>query len=282
MHFYYLDESGCTGNDLENQEQPIFVLGGVSIRDEGWNSTQEAFASTIEQYFDQQIPDYFELHAEELLSPNGEGPFAGHERQKRNALAKSLLRLLSERSHDIHLYAIDKRKLAREEFDSALPYSINTPYLVAYDYLITHINWFVKERLGRSARGMLIIDTKEEFHRDIERITHNRRFEGSAAHRVKWLVEFTYPVDSQRNPMVQLSDLVVFCPKKFLEIEGGYRSNYPGEVRKFFAECYKLINDKMPRKRLVERKGRKMNAVNQFLAAIQSKPVSRWKKRYSL
>ncbi|MEI6639470.1 MAG: DUF3800 domain-containing protein [Chlorobium sp.] len=35
MHFYYLDEVGCTGEDLNNPEQPIFVLGGLSIRDEG-------------------------------------------------------------------------------------------------------------------------------------------------------------------------------------------------------------------------------------------------------
>jgi hypothetical protein len=34
MHFFYLDETGCTGPDLENPEQPIFVLGGISVSDD--------------------------------------------------------------------------------------------------------------------------------------------------------------------------------------------------------------------------------------------------------
>jgi len=75
MHFYYFDEAGCTGQDLQNQEQPVFVLAGVSVRDEGWNATQERLAKTISDYFGVATPNSFELHAEELLSPNGGGPF---------------------------------------------------------------------------------------------------------------------------------------------------------------------------------------------------------------
>ena len=42
--------------------------------------------------------------------------------------------------------------------------------------------------------------------------------------------------------MVQLSDLVVYCSKKFLELEGGYRSEWPDEAKQFYAECYALIS----------------------------------------
>ena len=185
MHFYYLDEAGCTGRDLANQEQPIFVLGGVSVRDEGWNATQEAMATKVGEYFENEIPQNFELHAEQLLSPDGAGPFSGHTRERRNNLAKSILGLLADRSHDVHLCAIDKARLSSCSCCVEMPYDTGTPYLLAYDYLITYINWFVKNRLGRSARGMLIIDVKEQFHAEIECITQVRRFEGPAAHRVK-------------------------------------------------------------------------------------------------
>ena len=282
MHFYYIDEAGCTGNDLSNTEQPIFVLGGVSVRDEGWNETQKSLVSILDDYFGNSIPESFELHAEQLLSPDGDGPFSGHDRDKRNSLAKRIFGLLAERSHDVHLYAIDKAKLSSETCSVDMPYDAKTPYHVAYDYLITHINWFVKNRLGSSARGMLIIDAKEQFHSDIERITHVRRFEGPASHRVKWIVEFSYPVDSEKNPMIQLSDLVVFCAKKFLEIDNGYRDGYPPEAKQFFAECYSLIHDRIPRKTLVARQGRNIAALNSFLYAIQAKPVGQWKRRYGL
>lgn len=35
MHFYYLDESGDTGSNLNDPDQPVMVLGGISVRDEG-------------------------------------------------------------------------------------------------------------------------------------------------------------------------------------------------------------------------------------------------------
>lgn len=282
MHFYYLDEAGCTGPDLNNDEQPIFVLGGISVRDEGWNITQEKLEKIISKYFDKNIPDGFELHAEELLSPDGSGPFAGHARDKRNDLAKSILSLLSERSHDVHIFGIDKKRLTENSCDIDLGYDVKTPYLIAYDYLLTHINWFVKNKLGRTARGMLIIDAKDQYHPDIEKITRFRRFEDTATHRIKWIVEFSYPIDSQKNPMVQLSDLVAFCTKKFFEIETGYRDSYPDDAKTFFAECYQIIDSRNPRKTLVERDGRNMNNVNEFLSSIQVKPSRQWKKKYGI
>lgn len=282
MHFYYLDEAGCTGCDLSNQEQPIFVLGGISVRDEGWNATQEAVTAIIEEYFNSSIPQNFELHAEHLLSPNGDGPFSGHERNRRNNLAKNILGLLADRSHDVHLYAIDKATLNSSSCSVRMSYSTRTPYLLAYDYLITYINWFLRNQLGSSARGMLIIDAKEQFHSDIERISQMRRFVGPAVHRVKWIVEFSYPVDSQKNPMVQLSDLVVFCAKKFLEIDNGYRNAYPQDAKRFYAECYALIHDRIRRKDIVDRQGRGMDAMNGFLREIQSKSVGQWKRRYGI
>jgi hypothetical protein len=93
MHFYYIDEAGCTGRALANQEQPIFFLGSISIHDEGWNTTQEAMAAIIGKYFDNAIPQNFELHTDQLLSPVGDGPFSGHSRDRRNNLAKDLLGL---------------------------------------------------------------------------------------------------------------------------------------------------------------------------------------------
>jgi hypothetical protein len=112
MHFYYLDEAGCTERDLRNAEQPIFVLAGISVRDEGWNATQESLSRVISDYFSGTIPAGFELHAEELLSPEGDGPFVCHDRTRRNDLARKILTLLDDRSHDVHTIGIDKGKLS--------------------------------------------------------------------------------------------------------------------------------------------------------------------------
>jgi hypothetical protein len=282
MHFYYLDEAGCTGRDLNNGEQPIFVLGGISVRDEGWNKTKQDLAEIVEAYFSGNLPDDFELHANELLSPNGEGPFQGHERAARSALALRVLGLLESRRHDVHLIGLDKARIADFAAIDGLGYDCKIPYLVAYDYLVTYINWFVKDKLGQSARGMIILDAKPEFLENIERITSARRFQGAKTSQVKWVVEFSYPVDSRKNPMVQLSDLIVFCSKKFLEIEGGYRPNWSNEAKQFFAKCYGLIDSRIQRKGIVERDGRAFRQLNECLNTVRATPVGQWRRRYEV
>ena len=90
MHFYYLDESGDTGANLNDADQPVMVLGGVSVRDEGWNLTQQQMAGIIDTYFGGAAPDDFELHAIELLSPAGNGPFAGRPMADRCGMCKRI------------------------------------------------------------------------------------------------------------------------------------------------------------------------------------------------
>jgi hypothetical protein len=280
MHFFYLDEAGCTGADLANDEQPIFVLGGLGLRDEGWNKTQEEFSKIINAYFDGNVPDNFELHTCELLSPNGEGVFEGHPIENRLSLVREVLTLISDRSHSIHLFAIKKDLVINENLPSGIHYDASIPFLSAFDYLITYINDHVKTKLGSTARGMVIFDRKDQFHSTIESITHNRRFQGAKAKRVKWIVEFSYAVDSQKNPMIQISDLISVCARRFLEIEHGYRDGWPEVVKNFYAECYSMIHERISRKTLIERPGRDMAELNTFLGKVRCEPSRNWRSKY--
>ena len=217
-----------------------------------------------------------------MLSPNGEGPFAGHDIEKRLQLVREVLSLLDELGHDAFFYAIEKEVLNGRECDYDFAFDYKTPYLCAFDYLVTYINWHVKKNLGHTARGLIVLDEKENLHADIERIVHSRRFEGAVAHRVKWVVEFSYPVDSRKNPMIQISDLVALCLRRFLEIDKGYRDSWPEVVKKFYAECYKTIDSRIRRKNIVERTGKKSKNLNDFMSEIQCKPRTRWKSHYGV
>jgi hypothetical protein len=85
MHFFYLDETGCTGADLGNAEQPVFVIGGVSVSDDRWRTTTDAVDAQVSTFFNGKIPENFELHAHELVA--GSGPFASIPQAERNAFA---------------------------------------------------------------------------------------------------------------------------------------------------------------------------------------------------
>ncbi|WP_434999724.1 DUF3800 domain-containing protein [Vibrio scophthalmi] len=282
MHFFYLDESGDTGANLQDGQQPIFVLAGLSVADKKWNNTKERLDRIISDYFNGNVPQGFEVHSNELLSPNGEGPFDGHPIQDRLQLVRDLLGLIDELGHHIHFFALEKESLVNVECVFETVYDSNHPYLLAFDYLITYMNWHVKENLGQSARGMIVMDEKEEHHDSVEAIIQNRRFEVPNSQKVKWIVEFSYPIDSRKNPMIQLSDLVALCIRRFLEIEKGYKPNTPDIVKAFYAECFNTIYKRVKGKRLVERNGRNLNHLNEHLNNAQCKPRTQWRRAYGI
>ncbi len=286
MHFFYIDESGDTGPDLLNTRQPIMVMGGLSVSDEKWNNTQIEFERIISSYFNHQIPSNFELHANELLYPNGKGFFKGHSLDNRTSLAIELLNILNTHSHNVHYISFIKEKISRIEFEleKDLYFNIKCPYELGFDYLITYLNWFITKKLGRTARGLIILDEKKDQHQNIENILTFRRFKNTKRHRIKRIVEFGYPIDSKRNPMVQLSDLIIYCIRNFLEIENGYKNNWSQEAKDFYAQCFSIINSRIVKKNLIDRnEGKKsIKRLNEFLKDVVAKPRRGWKGYYKL
>lgn len=199
LHFCYLDETGCTGADLGTPQQPVFVIGGICVKDQGWRVTTDQIMTACDDFFGGQRPENFELHAHELI--NGAGPFEGRSREERNAFVHTILDILDQRSHWVHFVGIDKQKLAQKaqgtehgKFDARIP------YLLGFNYMVSYLEKFARDYLAHSGRSMIILDTKDMYHEDIDRITHARRFEIPKSRRLTWLVEFSYPVDSVSGP----------------------------------------------------------------------------------
>lgn len=282
MHFYYLDEAGCNGRDLSNPESPIFVLGSLIVSDEKWNTTNEKFTEIISDYF-QVVPNNFELHSEQLLSPDGDGPFAGHERERRNRLANEMLDLIVDKSHHTAYYAIDKNALADKlppniEIKAYLDFG--APYLISFDYLLSLFEWYTKDKLGQSARALIILDEKEEFQDEIRSVVKYQKYEVPKSRRLKWIVEFSYPISSHSNPMVQLADLISYLIKKYLEIENGYRDEYSEEVKNIYRDFYSKIHQRLIRKQIKRYDERvRADSYYEFLDAIKSIPTRRWRSR---
>ena len=284
MHFFYLDETGCNGADLNVAQEPIFVLGGVSVKDQGWVASTGAMENIITSYFHPNpVPDGFELHAHELLSPNGEGPFEGHDRERRNQLTFDLLNLIHTRSHHVHFVAFDKNLITAEAAGNEHDiFDARVPYLLGFDYITTLVNYHVQQRLGHTARGIIILDEKEMFEEQIAQITRFRRFEVAKTHRIKWLVEFSYSIDSQKHPMIQLTDLVIYCVNKFLELDRGYRDAWPQPAKDFYALCFDMVYSRVQQKALLQQNGLHARRVNELIGRTAIKPRHRWKQHYGI
>lgn len=282
MHFFYLDESGDTGTNLGDQDQPVMVLGGISLRDEGWNKTYTEYMKLIDAFFTGNIPAGFELHANQLLSPNGDGVFSGYPMHTRSQLAKDVVDLIDERKHGFHYIAFDKAEMQNTACCTTMPYDTGNPYLLGFDYMITYINWHVKKKLGSTARGLVICDEMQQYHNSIDEISRERRFGGTAAHRVKWITEINYPVDSRKNAMIQISDLAIFCVRRLLEIEHGHHPGWTQVAKDFYASRFSTLHSRVSKKSTVERKGRNMDRLNAYINTVRCDPVGRWKQRYTI
>lgn len=67
MYLMYADESGNTGIDLNNKEQPIFVLGSFLVEHTKWHEINNYF--NIRKI---EICNYFkdnEIHTNEIFNP---------------------------------------------------------------------------------------------------------------------------------------------------------------------------------------------------------------------
>ena len=50
MYLMYADESGNTGSDLDNKEQPIFVLSGIFVETNKWHHINDYFNRKTKQF----------------------------------------------------------------------------------------------------------------------------------------------------------------------------------------------------------------------------------------
>jgi hypothetical protein len=127
---------------------------------------------------------------------------------------------------------------------------------------------------------MIILDKKDMYQEDIDELTHYRRYEVPNVRRLKWTVEFSYPVDSLRHPMVQVSDMVIFLVRKFLEYENDYRPNWNEEAKNFFASCYEKITKRVKWNTLITVEGAEEEGALASLTACHATHRRRWREHY--
>ncbi len=51
MHLVYFDESGNSGNNQNDPQQPIFVLGALIVPETCWQAVEADLESSVEELF---------------------------------------------------------------------------------------------------------------------------------------------------------------------------------------------------------------------------------------
>jgi len=222
MHLIYLDESGNSGTNLSDPQQPIFVLGALMVPEGKWKAIEAELIKKIETFFEGSIPENFEIHASEIRG--GRGIYKGMNIAKRIAFRDELIQVAIDYELCFIYRAIAKRRFATwldQTFGKGI--AIN-PHIAAYPLVSQSINAYLRS-LGEGELGILINDDNKEVVADIERTTKLLRADPTNL-KLDHIIEKSFFIDSSKSHLLQLADVCIFHARKREEAKAGLKEKH--------------------------------------------------------
>lgn len=209
MHLIYLDESGNSGTNLSDPQQPIFILGALPIPEEKWKALVEK-TEILKASFSKKLGRPFEIHAHEISS--GRGDFRSIGLKDRLEFIHSALDLIIEFEIPFLYRAINKKPYAKWLIEHHGAGTHINPHLAAFPFLAKSLNTYL-EQIDDTALGTLICDDNREVHLDIEASLSLLQKEiGDMG--LNRLIEKGFFIDSRKSLPLQLADLCVYYARK--------------------------------------------------------------------
>jgi hypothetical protein len=232
MHLIYLDESGNSGGNLSDPNQPVFVLCGLIVPEQKWQSLEAALASAVETFWPNPRADEFEIHAAELINPKGE-VFRSATPAHRLAFMTEWLQIAKK--HDLKLVfrAIVKQRYSRwlqHKFGSGV---IINPHVAGLALVAQVINSHLRSLPGKPL-GIFISDENHQVARDVDKaIRLLRGVDGPA--RLTQIIEKGFFIESHKSLVLQLCDLCAYIVRRHEQAREGLKS------KPVDAELWKLV-----------------------------------------
>lgn len=209
MHLVYIDETGNTGKNLNDAQQPVFLLCAMLIHKDNWQGLEKALQGICDDHFGKKAAtDAFEIHATEIR--NGKGIFKGMPVGERIAFRDQLLRAAFDSNAKIIYRSINKSKFKAWVIDSfGTGVSIN-PHVVAFPLIAQVVNQYLQEK---DTLGIFISDENKEIIADVEKSIKLLRGATSTL-RLDRIIEKGFFIDSRKSLALQLCDLCAYSLRK--------------------------------------------------------------------
>jgi hypothetical protein len=207
MHLVYFDESGNTGNDLDNQQQPILVVGALIVPETCWQLLEADLEAALKEHLP-SLGAAVEIHGTNLR--NGDGPMRGVALATRLALRDTWLQIAHDHSLKLIYRSIEKQRYKRWQIETfGVGVAIN-PQIVAFALAALVVNEYLD---AINALGILIVDENKEVVRDVEKsIRQLRLMDGPL--RLSRIIEKGFFIDSKKSRVLQLCDLCAIHARK--------------------------------------------------------------------
>jgi len=217
MYLIYLDESGNSGTNLQETQQPVFVLCALVVPEPKWLTIETELQDSINRFFPSPRPEDFEVHANELVNPRGY--FRAFPVKHRLAFLEDWMRIAARNDLKVIYRAIVKKRFARwlqTTFGAGV--AIN-PHVAAFPLVAQVINTYLKSEPGMPL-GILIADENKDVAYDVEKTI--RILRGEPSHlRLSQIIEKGFFIESHKSLFLQLCDVCAFCARRLEEHKAG-------------------------------------------------------------
>lgn len=200
MYLCYIDESGNTGNNLNDVHQPLLVLAALVVQPQYIKDIENCIRELSYVYCGAESRNTdFELHGDHIY--NGRGRyFKKLSHSKRIDLLKDILRIFTDTPH-IHLGYASLRKA--EYFGK---FHIQQ---TAFSLIVEGLEQQLSGSL--SGYGLLICDEQDELKQKL--IDDLDRFKQL----FNCIIDSVHFVESKNNYLMQLTDVICYVIRRYLE-----------------------------------------------------------------
>jgi Protein of unknown function (DUF3800) len=215
MYLVYLDESGNSGLNLNDPQQPFFLLCAMLVAEEQWQPLEVDLQKILAARFPnwKSIED-FEVHAVDLRS--GRGPFVNISVADRIAFRDAWMQTGVKHGVRLIFSSVDKKRYSDWLLKNFGQGVVINPYVAAFAVLSRRINNYLNSLPG-SPLGILIMDENHEIVQDIEKSIAVFRGDTGTL-RLSKIVEKGFFIQSHKSLPLQLCDLFALSLRKDVEL----------------------------------------------------------------
>ena len=220
MNLVYIDESGNTGLNLKDPQQPVFLLAAMILPETKWFSLEKLFFNIASEYFGYPLPSPFEIQAKDLK--NRRGIFERLTFEQQLSFRDRMLQLLLDNEITVIYRRIIKSKFATFCDKHYGPGIRVNPYIMALPFVCTEVDHYLSQA-GSDHLGMFIFDEQKETLDDAERSLRTLRLDSTSILKTTNIVEKGFFIDSSKSFALQLVDLAAYYIRKYEEHKLGLR-----------------------------------------------------------
>lgn len=211
MYLMYTDESGNTGTDYDNKQQPILSLAGIVVEDTQWHSVNEYFETEKIKIY----PEFknHEIHATELFNAPKSSIFNKYPWEENLKALEKIVDLII--SCNLKLYYTT---IYKPNFKKHLSHTFGDnvkidPYLYAFSLNYNNFNEDMKKI---NSYGIVFSDELQNISESIELLYPKLVCNN------KHIIEKSFYLNSKKNNFIQIADICALYLNKYVCIRDNY------------------------------------------------------------